>query len=69
MAKNILLTLHVAHCGPKHMPGLLGEHQPVAGLEVVDLYEFLGVRERGQKLRPPRRPFGLFPVIQLFFVT
>ena len=51
------------------MPGLLSEHHPVAGLEVIDLDKLLGVGEGGEKLGPPRGSLGLFPVIELLLVT
>ena len=51
------------------MPGLLREHDPVAGLEVIDLDELLRVGEGGEKLGPPRGSLGLFPVIELLLVT
>ena len=51
------------------MPGLLGEHDPVAGLEVIDLDELLCVGEGREKLGPPRGSLGKFPVIELLLVT
>ena len=51
------------------MPGLLGEHDPVARLEVIDLDELLGVGEGREKLRPSRGSLDFFPVTEFLLVT